>query len=95
MLVYQAGLANVFQVDSFNLCDFGREAKRLLQSDFRSCEWFARGLVADGAKVTTVACNMAGDITHQKWNDDLQAQPFSTSFSPIYSKNVQSTDNRF
>jgi hypothetical protein len=82
-LVYQAGIANVFEVDCFNLSPFGREAKRLLQSDFRACENFAHGLKAAGFIVKTVACNMAGDIANQKWTDDLDAQPFSESFRPI------------
>ena len=83
MLVYQAGIANVFSVDSLNLSDFGRDAKRLLQADFRSCENFARGLKAAGVIVKTAACNMAGDIVNAKWSDDLDAQPFSENFNPI------------
>ena len=49
VLVYQAGIANVFEVDSLNLSDYGREARRLLQGDFRTCEAFARGCGAAGA----------------------------------------------
>jgi len=62
VLVYQAGIANVFQVESFNMANYGRDARRLLQSDFRTCEAFARGLVAAGVRVTSAACNRAGDV---------------------------------
>ncbi len=82
-LVYQAGIANVFAVDCFNLVPCGREAKRLLQSDFRTCEAFAKGLGAAGVRVMTAACNEAGDIVNSLWSDDLEAQPFSDSFRPI------------
>ena len=85
VLVYQAGIANVFRVDCFNCSHYGREAKRLIQSDFRSCEMFARGLVAAGVKVTTMACNSAGDITNGTWSDELEAQPFSEKFNPVFS----------
>lgn len=70
MLVYQAGIANVFEVESFNLSNFGREAKRLLQGDFRSCEMFANGLAAAGVLVSTAACNRAGDIIDATWSED-------------------------
>ena len=82
-LVYQGGIANVFRVKAFNLQDYGREAKRLMQSDFRTCEAFARGAQAVGATVRTMACNMAGDIIAQPWSEDLDAQPFSDKFSPV------------
>jgi hypothetical protein len=94
MLVYQAGIANVFEVDCFNLNPAGRVAKRLMQGDFRGCECFARGLRAAGVIVTTVHCNMAGDIADQPWSDDLSAAPFDDRFHPVYSEGVVSTDNR-
>lgn len=84
MLVYQAGFANVFAVESLNLSDFGRDARRLLQADFRSCEWFARGLAAAGVTVRTAACNQAGDIINAHWSEELDAQPFSESFRPVH-----------
>lgn len=84
VLVYQAGIANVFKVESFNFRVFGREAKRLLQSDFKTCEAFARGLGAAGTLVATGACNMAGDIIGQPWSFDLEEQPFSDKFSPVF-----------
>lgn len=83
-LVYQAGIANVFAVDSFNLADYGRNARRLIQGDFRTCESFAAGLKAAGWKVSTVQCNQAGDIAHSHWNEDLSVAPFSEAFRPVY-----------
>lgn len=88
VLVYQAGIANVFAVESFNMVDAGRDARRLLQSDFRSCEMFARGLDATGVLVASAHCNQAGDITHSTWTVTLDEAPFSDSFRPFYSKNV-------
>lgn len=82
-LVYQAGIANVFSVDCFNLSDYGRETKRLLQSDFRTCEAFARGLGAAGVIVHSAHCNEAGDIINSRWSDDLESAPFSDSFRPV------------
>ena len=83
-LVYQAGIANVFEVDCFNLSPFGREARRLIQADFRTCEAFAAGLAAAGYHVSTAGCNMAGDIAGQKWTEDLDSLPFSDKFQPIF-----------
>ena len=84
VLVYQAGIANVFSVESFNMADYGRDAHRLLQSDFRTCESFARGLAAAGVLVASAHCNMAGDIIHQPWSEDLDAAPFSESQHPVF-----------
>jgi hypothetical protein len=83
MLVYQAGIANVFAVDSFNIADYGRNARRLLQHAFSPCEHFARGLAAAGVVVRTAACNQAGDIVNALWSLDLEAQPFSDNFNPV------------
>lgn len=84
VLVYQAGIANVFEVEAFNMADYGRDAKRLLQADFRSCEMFARGLAAAGFKVATAHCNQAGDITHAHWSENLDEAPFSDKFRPVW-----------
>jgi hypothetical protein len=84
VLVYQAGLANVFSVESFDLSPEKRNAKRLLQHAFTPCEWFARGLAAAGVRVTTWACNQPGDIVNAEWSNDLEAQPFSDKFSPVF-----------
>ncbi len=83
MLVYQAGIANVFEVQCFNLNPFGRSAKRLMQADFRSCENFAQGLGAAGYIVRTAVCNRAGDIKNQVWSLQLAEVPFVESFRPL------------
>jgi hypothetical protein len=80
MLVYQAGIANVFEVTSFNLCDYGRDAKRLLQSDFHTCIAFSRGMAKAGAIVRTAYCNQAGDIVNSKWYEDFDNAPFHSEF---------------
>jgi hypothetical protein len=77
MLVYQAGIANVFEVKSFNLANYGRNARRLLQSDFHTCRAFAQGLGAAGVVVRTAACNRAGDISRETWSEDFDSQPFT------------------
>jgi hypothetical protein len=85
VLVYQAGIANVFAVTCFNMADFGRDAKRLLQGDFRSCEYFARGLATAGILVASAHCNQAGDIINAHWSTDLEEAPFCDKFCPIWS----------
>ncbi len=89
VLVYQAGIANVFAVSAFNMSDYGRDAKRLLQGGFLECEWFARGLDAAGIKVCSAHCNMAGDISTQPWSVNLEDAPFFDNMRPIYSHGVQ------
>jgi hypothetical protein len=87
-LVYQSGIANVFAVECFNLSPFGRDARRLLQADFRTCEAFARGLGAAGVIVRSAACNRAGDIAESQWTEDLDEQPFSDKFNPVTANTV-------
>lgn len=79
VLVYQAGIANVFEVEGRNM----GKRKRLLQSYFRDCESFARGCAAMGANVETMACNRAGDIVDEHWSTNLDEQPFSDKFCPV------------
>lgn len=81
VLVYQAGIANVFKVTSFNLADYGRDAERLMQGDFSSCENYARGLRAAGVNVKVAHCNMAGDIACQRWSENLEDAPFREAFA--------------
>jgi hypothetical protein len=85
VLVYQCGIANVFEVTSFNMSDYGRDARRLVQSDFRTCEAYAAGMAAAGCLVASAGCNMAGDIVNQKWTDDLDSLPFCDKFAPVWS----------
>ena len=82
-LVYQAGIANIFKVKCFNLADFGRNAKRILQADFRTCENFARGLVEAGCTVKSCHCNKAGDIVSMKWRENLEEAPFYDNMCPV------------
>jgi hypothetical protein len=85
VLVYQAGIANVFEVECFNMCDFGRDARRILQADFRTCESFARGLAHAGYAVASAACNEAGDISKSdNWTVDLESAPFFDKFYPVW-----------
>ena len=88
VLVYQAGIANVFSVECFNLAPYGRDAKRLLQGTFQQCEWYARGLAAAGVPVTSMHCNQAGDISGSVWSEDLEAAPFSGSAVPVFAMRV-------
>ena len=85
VLVYQAGIANVFLVENVFETHEGRNAHRLAQSDFNSCEMYARGLKYAGFRVESAHCNMAGDVAEQKWNFDLSEALFRESMHPIYS----------
>lgn len=82
VLVYQAGIANVFHVDSFNLSDYGRDAKRIYQGDYRTAESIAYGLGLAGATVRTAGCSRAGDIIGAQWTEDLEDLPWSDRFRP-------------
>jgi hypothetical protein len=84
VLVYQGGIANVFAVRSFNMSDYGRDARRLYQGDFRSCEYIAIGLGIAGVKVASAHCNQAGDIAHSTWSTDLHEAPFSEQQRPVW-----------
>lgn len=92
VVVYQVGVANVFEVECFNMADFGRDARRMLQSDFNSCEWFARGLGAAGWHVSSMFCNQAGDIVNAKWSDYLPYAPFFDSMNPVFVKVLKEYD---
>lgn len=84
VLVYQGGIANVFAVDRLTTAVLGRNARRLLQADFRTCAAFARGMGAAGATVRTMFCNMAGDIAEQPWTSDIDGQPFVSDSDAVY-----------
>ena len=86
VLVYQAGLANVFAVDCFNMAHYGRDAKRLVQGTFGQCEQFARGLAAAGCKVASAHCNQAGDISASTWSINLDDAPFREAMHPVWNK---------
>lgn len=84
VLVYQAGIANVFAVDTWTAAPNVRNARRLLQSDFRACESFARGLAAAGVLVTSMHCNQAGEIDEAQWSEDVAQAPFFSAMCPVY-----------
>lgn len=74
VIVYQAGIANVFE-----------NRRRLLQSDFRTCEMFCRGAQAMGATIVPAWCNMAGDVILETWNyENFDNAPFNESFGICY-----------
>jgi hypothetical protein len=83
-LVYQAGIANVLKVDTFNLLPQFRISERVLQGSFSECEAFCNGLKLAGMRVKTFACNKAGDIADQVWSTNLEEQPFSDKFKPVF-----------
>jgi hypothetical protein len=87
-LVYQAGIANVFD-------ETGDAKRRLLQSDFRSCESFARGLGAAGYSVRSVHCNRAGDIAAETWSETLEDAPFRESMHPVITNGTARQDTTY
>ena len=74
VLVYQAGIANVFQIQSDGTF------KRILQASFKTCEGFMRGAQFAGADVDVAGCNRVGDIINAAWTRDLDSLPFSDQF---------------
>jgi hypothetical protein len=85
MLVYQAGIANVFKVDRIGITEGGRgRTERLYQGDFHTAVAFVRGMIAAGANVATAACNQAGDISGAKWTWDLESQPFADQLVNVF-----------
>jgi hypothetical protein len=74
VIVYQAGIANVFE-----------DRRRLLQSDFRTCEMFCRGAQAMGATIVPAWANVAGDVSRATWNyEDFDNAPFNDKFGICY-----------
>ena len=78
-IVYQGGIANVFEVEQTR-----GNRKRLLQSDFRACENYCRGLRYAGKIVKPAWCNEAGDIINRPWSvqhfDNAPFIQFATDF---------------
>jgi hypothetical protein len=83
-LVYQAGIAHVFEVICFNLSDYGRGAKRLWQGSFQECEVYCLGAAKAGAVIRSLGCNMAGDISSFKWTDEIESLPWSEEHRPVH-----------
>lgn len=77
-LVYQAGIANVFAHTE------DKAPRRLIQSDFHTCECFSHGLQAAGIEVRSAWCNQAGDIINSEWQyTDLDEAPFFDKMRPL------------
>lgn len=85
-LVYQGGIANVFDLrsprdDTPELAPFtgdpARERRLLYQGAFETAVAYARGLKAAGVEVLTFGCNRAGDVTGADWTADLSDLPFA------------------
>ncbi len=83
VIVYQAGIANVFRVDRLTGDPEGRNARLLYQGDFRAAEMMALGLRLAGVMVTSMACNEAGDVQDRRWTD-LDDAPFRDKMNPIF-----------
>lgn len=84
MLVYQCGITNVFEVQSFNLADYGRDAKRIMQGGFTDGPVFAAGCGAAGAIVRTASCNVAGDCSTATWVEGIEGTPFRESAREVH-----------
>ena len=84
VLVYQAGIANIFQIQSDG------KFKRILQSSFKECEWFMRGAQFAGVDVDVAGCNMAGDIIDRAWTRNLESLPFSDKFGCAWMQKADS-----
>ena len=84
-LVYQAGIANLFEVSRQRVLPVHRTEHRIAQGDFHTLEAIAYDLMRAGADVQSYACNMAGDVARQVWSSDLSSAPFSSQFHPVRS----------
>lgn len=78
VLLYQGGIANLFEVDRFllNPCP-ERNARRLYQGCFRDAAMFARGMKEAGCTVRTLHANVCGDAANAAWSAELDDAPFS------------------
>ena len=86
ILVYQGGIANVFEIRGR-----ARIRKLIMQHAFGPCEWFCRGLVKAGWNVTSMHCNMAGDISYRPWDANLDNAPFRESMKPVFTRAPRDT----
>ncbi len=81
-IVYQAGIANVFELDRTVAVQGYRPVKRLAQGDFRTCEAIAQGLMLAGVDVAVYSCNVAGDVSIHDWTRGLGDCPFRDEARP-------------
>lgn len=76
-LVYQGGLANLFEVERFGIRPKERrETRRVFQGDFGTAKAMARGAELAGARIGSYACNRAGDIINAPWDTTDVDAPF-------------------
>lgn len=61
-LVYQNGIANVFDMD-------GDTPRRICQHAFDYCEAFCAGLAACGGAISVHHCDVLGEIVSLDWLD--------------------------
>lgn len=80
MLVYQNGIANVFRVDKFSRQHEGRNAVRILQTDFMSAQVYCHGVIAGGGEVRVAGLAAAGDISNRTWDSNRDTLPFHEEF---------------
>lgn len=81
VIVYQAGIANLFRVESFSAALPGTE-KRVAQDAFRVIESMAHGAILAGAAIRVASCNVAGDVAPHTWTRGLADCPFRDNASP-------------
>lgn len=90
-LVYQGGIANVFQLQPGDDCpelpafgkEPGRHRRRMLQHAFDACLWFASGLKAAGWQVETFGCQQMGDAANLVWTRNLADCPFADKLREV------------
>lgn len=83
-LVYQNGIANVFEVNHFGSFKEGRNAKRVFQDGGHySGECFAKGCAAAGAYVATFVCNETGDIAEEVWDTIDPSNIYHAQYRPV------------
>ena len=81
-LVYQTGVANVFE---FLTCGDGVNLRhRVMQGAFSTCEAYAAGLMEMGATMHVHFCNKAGDIAQSDWDTGIDNAPFTDSMHPRF-----------
>ena len=76
-LVYQCGIANIFDEDPGE-----GELRRRFQGAFETAHAIAIGLKMAGVRVHTYHCDEAGDIIHRDWTEG-PGDMFADSKLPI------------
>jgi hypothetical protein len=86
MLVYlPEQVACVFKVDTFNLRDRDRNAKRLYEGDWKTAAALARAFRDAGAGVETVGSgNPWAKYKDSRWTDELHELPFYNEIELVH-----------